>query len=169
MTEFLVGPHGDVLVHAELGERLGDLEGTHHAAPRDLVHRQAGDVFAQQLDTPAVDRQEAGDRGEQRGLARAVGPDQRHDAALINRQCGVVDGPQAAEDLGQSGNFQHHFATFAKRGLRFLKRSISPLGRKAMMTTSSAPYKTSDRPCTEVSERVPSLSPANSTAPISGP
>ena len=124
----LVGTHGDVLVHRELGERLRDLEGAHHAGARDLVYRHAGDVLPEQFHPPAVDRVETGDAGEQGGLSCAIGADQRHDAALVDLQRGVVDGAQAAEDLGQSGDFEHQ-SCFRGLGLRRRNRSIRPLGR----------------------------------------
>ena len=37
---------GDVLAHAQAGERLHDLEGARDAAPRQHVRRHAGDVVA---------------------------------------------------------------------------------------------------------------------------
>ena len=128
VAELLVGAHRDVFVYRELGKGLGNLESTHHTGAGNLVHRQPGDVAAQKSYPTRVERQKAGDTGKQRGLASAIGADQRHDAALIHPQAGVVDCAQAAEDFGEAGDFQHHVCPPA--GLRRrLNRSIRPLGR----------------------------------------
>ena len=69
-----------------LGEGLGDLERAHHAGGADPVRRQAGDVVALEGDAAGIGLVEAGDGGEQRRLARAVGPDQADDLALRARR-----------------------------------------------------------------------------------
>ena len=61
------------------------------AMPRaQQVRRQAGDVRAIEADAARVGRTKAGDRREQRGLARAVRADQRDDLALRDvKRCAV--------------------------------------------------------------------------------
>ena len=115
-------------MHGELGKGLGDLEGAHHAGAGNLVHLQPGDVAAQKLHPACVERQKTGDAGKQRGLAGAVGADQRDDAALIHPQAGVVDRTQTAKDFGQTGDLKHHVCPPVGL-LRRLNRSIRPLGR----------------------------------------
>src|SRR5262249_49820056 len=74
------------------GQMLEDppaLEHLDHAAPDDVVGRQVIDALARQLDSALVDgaalgRQQAGDGLERRRLARAVGAEQRRDAALAD-------------------------------------------------------------------------------------
>ena len=71
----------DVFAHRQAGERLHDLEGARDAAPRQPMRRLAGDVLAGIADRAGARLEEAGDDGEQRGLAGAVRADQRGDAA----------------------------------------------------------------------------------------
>ena len=61
--------------------------------------RQAGDGLAEPDHLATIRRRVAGDQVEQRGLARAVRPDQRRDDARRAAQGHVVDGLQAAEGL----------------------------------------------------------------------
>ena len=127
-----VGADHDVLAHADLGERLGDLEGAHHAGGADAMRRQAGDVLAVEGDAAGIGRVEAGDGREQRRLARAVGPDQADDLALAHVERGLVDGLQAAERLGELAHLKH--------GAAFVRnRPISPSGRRATISTSMMP------------------------------
>ena len=127
-----IGADHDVLAHADLGERLGDLEGAHHAGGADPVRRQAGDVLAVEGDAAGIGRLEAGDGGEQRRLAGAVGPDQADDLALPHVERGLVDGLQAAERLGELAHLKH--------GAAFVRnRPISPSGRRATISTSMMP------------------------------
>src|SRR5262249_56910434 len=91
------GADGDVLVHGEAGERLHDLEGAHDASPRHQMGRHARDVVAAVKDAALARRQEPADDGEQRGLAGAVGPDQRSDPAGFDGERNIVDGEEAAE------------------------------------------------------------------------
>ena len=72
----------DVLGHGEVGEGLELLEGAGHAAAGDAVGPHAGDLAAVEEDAAGVERLEAGDQVEQRGLAGAVGPDDADDLAL---------------------------------------------------------------------------------------
>src|SRR5262249_23056615 len=88
---------GDVLVHGEAGERLHDLEGAHDASPRHEMGRHARDVLAAVKDAAFARRQEPADDGEQRGLARAVVPDQRADPPGFYGERNIVDGEEAAE------------------------------------------------------------------------
>src|SRR5262249_34598812 len=88
---------GDVLVHGEAGERLHDLECAHDAAPRHKMGRHARYVGAAVKDAAFARRQEPADDGEQRGLAGAVGSDQRGDPAGFDGERNIVDGEEAAE------------------------------------------------------------------------
>ena len=102
-----VGADHDVLAHADLGERLGDLEGAHHAGGADAMRRQAGDVLALEGDTAGIGRVEAGDGREQCRLARAIGADQADDLSLAHVERGLVDRFQAAERLGKPTHLKH--------------------------------------------------------------
>ena len=63
------------------------------------VGRQAVDAFAVEADRAGVGRKHAGDHVEQRGLAGAVGTDQREDRAGRHLEAHVVDREQAAKAL----------------------------------------------------------------------
>src|SRR5215831_2089834 len=92
-----MGADGDVLVHGEASERLHDLEGAYDPSPRHEMGRHAGYVGAAVKDAAFARRQEPADDGEQRGLAGAVGPDQRGDPARFDGERNIVDGEEAAE------------------------------------------------------------------------
>src|SRR6516162_629630 len=92
-----MGADGDVLVHGEASERLHDLEGAYDPSPRYEMGRHAGYVGAAVKDAAFAWRQEPADDGEQRGLARAVGPDQRGDPPGFDGERNIVDGEKAAE------------------------------------------------------------------------
>src|SRR5215472_221973 len=92
-----MGADGDVLVHGEASERLHDLEGAYDPSPRHEMGRHAGYVGAAVKDAAFARRQEPADDGEQRGLAGAVGPDQRGDPPGIDGERNIVDGEEAAE------------------------------------------------------------------------
>ena len=87
----------DVLAHRQPGEGLHDLEGAGDAAPRQPMRRLAGDVLAAIAHSAVARLEEAGDDGEQRGLAGAIGADERGDAALRRRKRHAVDRQQSAE------------------------------------------------------------------------
>ena len=91
---------GDVLAHGLRAEGLHDLEGARHAQARGALRRHAGDVPAVEQHLALVRAQKTRQQSEQRGLARAVGTDQRADAAGWHRQADVLHGLQAAEADG---------------------------------------------------------------------
>src|SRR5262245_53357612 len=125
-----MGADGDVLVHAEAGERLHDLEGAHDASPRYEMGRHARDVGAAVKDAAFARRQEPADDGEQRGLAGAVGPDQRGDPAGFDGERNIVDGEEAAEAF--------EYAFDANERLSH--------GRAPGRTTANAPNAHANRP-----------------------
>ena len=96
-----------VLDHRHVGERPHDLEGAADARRADLVRTQARDVPAREADRSAVRHHRAGDEVEQRGLAGAVGPDQRDDLALVHLERGFSDRLQPAEALRRAVDHQH--------------------------------------------------------------
>ena len=88
-----------VLVHRQLREDVGALERAAHADAAELVRRHAGHIAPVQHDATCVGTQVTGDQVEQRRFARAVGPDDRADAAL-----GHVERPALQVDhIGQLG------------------------------------------------------------------
>ena len=93
-----------VVEHREPAEQGDVLERARHAEGCDLARPPARDVAAFEHDAPFVRLVEAGDHVEQRGLAGAVGADDRDDAALGDVDRHAVDGGDAAEVLGHVRN-----------------------------------------------------------------
>ena len=91
------GGQHHVLDHGEPGQRLGELEGAHHAHAGDPVGRLAADRPALEGPRAGVGLVEAGEQVEERRLAGAVGPDQRGDRAALHLEVVDVDGDEAAE------------------------------------------------------------------------
>ena len=90
----------DVVVDRELGQDGGDLEFQAQAQAGALVGRRARDVVAVEHDGAAVGEVGAGDRLQQRALARAVGPDQPVERAGLHVDIDALQRPQGAERLG---------------------------------------------------------------------
>ena len=99
---------GDVLAHVQVGKEGVFLE-DHADAPAlgRQVEAAAGDAHAADLDAAAVERLEAGDQAQERGLAAAAGAEQGEQLALGQRQRDAVDGRDGAE------MFRHVFKTDA--------------------------------------------------------
>jgi hypothetical protein len=101
------GADHDVLAHAQPREGLRDLERAHHARARDDMRRATGDVLAREAHRARVGPDEAGDGREAGRLARAVGPDQRHDRALRHVEVDAIDRLQPAEGPRQAAHLKH--------------------------------------------------------------
>ena len=99
-----VAAEHQVVEHGEAAEQGDVLERARHAERRDLARRPARDVAALEHDAAGIRLVEAGDHVEQRGLAGAVGADDREDAALGDVDRHAVDGGDAAEVLGNVRN-----------------------------------------------------------------
>jgi hypothetical protein len=132
---------GDVLAHGLRGEGLHDLEGARQALSGIEVRRAAGDVLPVELDAAAVGDQEARHQREQRGLAGAVGADQRRQAALRHGQAHVLHRLQAAESCGTRRS-----ASSARRSRRpfhssrtLRPRPPRPRGANRIISTSTTP------------------------------
>ena len=79
-------PHLQVLLDVHPREHPAALGALADAERHDLVRLAAVDPLAAQPDLALARSEEAGDRAQRRGLAGAVGPDQRDDLALIDRE-----------------------------------------------------------------------------------
>ena len=101
---------------------------------RARLGRQARDVGAGEGHGARGDRQIAGQAVEEGRLARAVGPDQAEDVALLDRDRRVVDRLEGAERLDDVLRLNQHGVT-----LRRSSSDSSPLGRKRAMITMIAP------------------------------
>ena len=97
--------HGErhVVERGELAQHGGDLERAREPQPHAGVRRQARDVVARRSGSCRSRAQLAGELGDQRRLAGAVGADQRVDLARPHVDRDVVGRDQAAEALDQPG------------------------------------------------------------------
>jgi hypothetical protein len=112
-----VGHGQQVLERRQLREYADHLEGAADAAPGDAVRLEPVDPLAVEQDRTAVQPLQAGNAVEQRGLARAVGPDQAADLAGRNRQRAVVDRRDAAELLGGILDFENGVTRHVRRSV----------------------------------------------------
>src|SRR6266511_2552216 len=89
----------DVLQDGQPGERPHDLMGAADAEVHRAVRRFPADLPAAEQDPAPGGWDGARRHREQRGLARAVGPDEAEDLPVVEPEVDVVDGPQTAEVL----------------------------------------------------------------------
>ena len=101
---------GDVLGDREGREDAGVLERASEADGGPAVGPPPGDVDTLQEDATAVEREQAGDEVEDRGLASAVGADETQDRVGLEREGDVVDRDDAAEPLGEPTHLEHRLA-----------------------------------------------------------
>ena len=125
-----------VLQRGQLAEQTDALEGAGNAHLHDIVRALAGDVLAAEGD--------ARDAVEDRGLARPVGTDEAHHAALLHREGQLVDGDQATEDLADLMQLQQAHArppSFSAVRASSARRTALPSAAaqaRALMASSSA-------------------------------
>src|SRR5262245_57788082 len=91
------GGHQHVLEHGHAAERVGNLVRATDAEAAALVGREPRDVLAAKADGPGVGPLVAPDQVEQRGLPRAVWPDDAERLAGLDRQRDAADGADGAE------------------------------------------------------------------------
>src|SRR6185369_13582502 len=103
-----------------------DLERADDAAARDVRRLLARDVLALEQDRARGRREELGEEIEERGLARAVGPDQRMDGAAAHREAHVVDGNEALELLREAARFEDGFRGHCLLAGSFLGHGFQP-------------------------------------------
>src|SRR4029077_6058926 len=87
-----IGPHHQVLAHREKRKYLAPLRHVAETKPHDLVGFHALDRFAQKFDRALLRIENAGNGFQARGLAGAVGAEQRDDAAARHFEADAPDG-----------------------------------------------------------------------------
>ena len=92
-----VAPEQQVVEHGAALEQLDVLEGARDAAVHHLVARQARDVLPLEHDAAGRRVEHPCDDVEHRGLAGAVGPDDREHLALLDVEADIADRLHAAE------------------------------------------------------------------------
>src|SRR5687767_4994936 len=159
--------HQQVLQHRHAGEGARDLEAARDAAPRALPGRQARDLLAVELDRAGVVAQRARDAVDQRGLARAVRPDQPEALAARDSDAHAVERGEAAEALRDGAYLEERFS-------HFLNSPRMPSGAATTNTTSSTPTTstlislemvTVTTCCRVPSSSAPMIGPAQCTMP----
>ena len=138
MRPALVGEDGDlhVLEHGQAREDVGALEGARQAEPADRVRRPPGDVAAAEIDAAGVRDQVPGDHVEQRGLARAVGADDRRDLAGLHTQAHSAQGLEAAEGPRHSVTSSSDLAVIAASIVEAIARPSARRRRQAAEETA---------------------------------
>ena len=96
----------DVVVDRQLRQHRGDLEFEAEAGAGALVGRGARDVLALEHDAAAVGEMGAGDRLEERALARPVGTDQAVERAGLHVDVDAVQRAQRAKRLADAADLQ---------------------------------------------------------------
>jgi hypothetical protein len=92
-------PHEQVVHHAKGREQTHVLPGARDAQARALVHLHARERLVAQPDLTRIGRVDARDEIEERGLARAVRPDESQDLARGDLQVDAFGHDDAAEGL----------------------------------------------------------------------
>src|SRR6266849_5647814 len=93
------GDDQEILERRQIGKDPDDLERAADALVKDLMRLEPVDPAPLAADLALVARLDAGDAVEQRGLARAIGPDQAVDAAGLEAERYAIHGGDAAKAL----------------------------------------------------------------------
>ncbi len=95
-----------------------------------------GDILAIEEEASAIRRHFAGDEVDERGLARAVRPDQADDLPLADGHVGRVHRGDAAKPLGNRPGFEdgRHYGVARAR-----QRPTMPSGTSVIATISKTP------------------------------
>ena len=104
-----------------------------------LVHGLLGDVLAAEDDVAGVGAQESADQVHQRGLAGAVGADQRQHLALLHPEVHVIDGAELAELLEQAPGLEQYAHFALHRAHRRSAVPTIPVGSESTRTTRMRP------------------------------
>ena len=96
----------DLALHREVRCQRGDLEGAGEPGTHALCLAQSGHVFATQPDLAAVGREHTADLVHQRGLAGAVGADERQAVAGCELERHIARHMDAAKTLVEVAQFK---------------------------------------------------------------
>src|SRR5262245_38906909 len=138
MSELALRRHGDVLDRRQLVEEARMLERPADAEPRPLVRPAPADIGPKEPDASRGRAHGPGDEMEERGLAGAVGPDQRVPRSLLDRERHRVHRAQLAVPAPDVGQLEHGCH---RRNLRRRRRAppTIPPGRRYTTSTKTMP------------------------------
>ncbi len=136
----------DRLERAQMGKQRVDLERAHQAALDAPFGRQRRDLLPFEKDRAAIGLQHAGDEIDQRGLAGAVGADQRVARALGQIELHLLHDRERAEPLVEAADRQRRRRGCRTHlrppvGMRRANPPRMPLGRNMTTATRSAPIQ----------------------------
>src|SRR5690606_20315592 len=167
----------DVFDKAQAQVDTGNLVRAADAAPRALVRLELADVLALEQDAAAGDRQVARQQVEQRGLARAVGPEDAVQAAGLEAERQAVDDGVGAEPLADAIGMQHVVAHLPasparaalppSRAQRRSNSSTTPPFRNSTTRITNTPNSKGQRaqirlkkPCSQMKMAAPKIGPS---------
>src|SRR5216683_3864285 len=101
-----VHAHEDVLHRRHVAKEADVLEGAADAEGGDLIGPEAQERSPPEAHRSLFGHIEAGEDVEERGLARAVGPDDGGDAAFLEDEVDLVQRDQPAESLGDAARLE---------------------------------------------------------------
>lgn len=143
---------GHIVEGREPRKDRGDLEGIGDAAAHPDMGGQAGDVAPVEADRARLRRDAPRQKPHERGLARAVRPDQRMDLARDEVEIHPVDRAEAAEVAHEAAGFQKaHGRLLTPRSRR---RPRSPRGAKSTRRISTAPTTNCEAVVTEEAQSI---------------
>src|SRR2546423_13865818 len=127
---------------------------------RDAVRRRPGDIFFVEEDSARSRRKGAGEQIEERGLARAVRPDDRVQRAGLDLERHAVDRGERAERLPQVVRFENRHA------MNLAHASTTPPRKNITTTTNASPSSNGQRAHKVLTD---SESQMNTNEPMIGP
>src|SRR6185503_10655461 len=127
----------------------------------DAVRRRARDVLLVEKNPSRGRREAPGQQVEERGLAGAVRPDDRVQAARLDREAHVLDGGERAEGLAQVAGFEDR-----RHVQNLCHASTTPPRRKSTTITNATPRSRGQRAHTTL---IDSESQMNTDEPMIGP
>src|SRR5262247_2301170 len=119
-------PEGDVVEHAHVAEQRVDLEGTTEPAPDARGLRQPCHVLAAEEDLAGGGREPPGDHVDERGLAGAVGTDERVTDTGLEPQVHAIGHGQRAEVLAEGAGLERDRHATTRRRPRAASASAIP-------------------------------------------
>src|SRR5947209_9024889 len=130
----LLSREDEIFEHRQLREHLQELERATDAQTSKIAGTRAGDRSAIDAHFARGGRELTEYAVEERGFARAIGPDESEDLALVHLERYAVDGVDAAEALGDLADFEHR-----RHGLPGAVRSACRTRAIAAPTRSPTP------------------------------
>src|SRR6266550_4110883 len=121
--------HKRVLHQRHVGEKAQVLEGTRNTLLDNPVRLQSGNVLACEQHLAAIRLDEAGDKIEERRLARAVRPDDGDDRSRHDVEIDAVHGLNAAERLRQVLDLKQRLARVNRSPMKGDKSSLDSTSR----------------------------------------